>query len=160
MQTYYRAGQSLATNEPDSELHDEVGELDDIVGFHIRLAHVAVYRHFMETFADLDLTQKQVSVLWLIDDHPDIAQADLGRRLRIDRATIMAIVNRLQRRGYVQRGQSKLDGRRQTLNLTVEGRSALEAAQAAIQEHEHWLKARFTEAEIQTLMTLLRRIHE
>lgn len=160
MQTYYRAGQLLPTNEQDSELHDEVGAIDDIVGFHIRLAHVAVYRHFMETFEDLDLTQKQVSVLWLIDDHPDIAQADLGRRLRIDRATIMAIVNRLQRRGYVQRGQSKLDGRRQTLNLTAEGNIALQAARAAIEEHERWLKARFTEAEVETLLKLLRRIHE
>ena len=57
---------------------DELGELADIVGFHIRLAHVAVYRHFTETFADLDLTQKQVSVLWLVDDHPGISQIAVG----------------------------------------------------------------------------------
>jgi len=29
------------------------------VGFHIRRADGAVYRHFTETFADLDLTQKE-----------------------------------------------------------------------------------------------------
>lgn len=142
------------------DLHDDVGEIDDILGFHIRLAHVAVYRHFMETFAQLDLTQKQVSVLWLIDDHPGIAQADLGRRLRIDRATVMAIINRLQKRGYVQRGQSKIDGRRQTLNLTDDGKQALEAARNAIREHERWLKARFSDEEIDTLLFLLRKIHE
>lgn len=142
------------------DLHEDVGEIDDILGFHIRLAHVAVYRHFMETFAELDLTQKQVSVLWLIDDHPDIAQADLGRRLRIDRATVMAIINRLQKRGYVQRGQSKVDGRRQTLNLTKDGKRALEAARTAIQEHERWLKSRFSEQEIDTLLFLLRKVHE
>ena len=60
----------------------DVGELNDIVGFHIRLAHGAVYRHFTETFIDLDLTQKQVSVLWLVDDYPGIAQIELGQRLR------------------------------------------------------------------------------
>ena len=65
-----------------------LGELNDIVGFHIRLAHGAVYRHFTETFIDLDLTQKQVSALWLIDDRPGISQIDLGQRLRMDRATI------------------------------------------------------------------------
>ena len=142
------------------DLHEDVGEIDDILGFHIRLAHVAVYRHFMETFAELDLTQKQVSVLWLIDDHPDIAQADLGRRLRMDRATVMAIINRLQKRCYVKRGQSQLDGRRQTLNLTEDGKRALEAARTAIREHERWLKSRFSDQEIDTLMFLLRKIHE
>lgn len=153
-------GQSLATNKTASDLHEEVGEIDDILGFHIRLAHVSVYRHFMDTFSDLELTQKQVSVLWLIGDHPGIAQADLGRRLRIDRATVMAIINRLQDRGYVQRGQSKLDGRRQTLNLTEEGRKALGQAREAIQDHERWLKDRFSASEIETLMELLGRIHE
>lgn len=147
-------------NERNMDLHEEVGEIDEILGFHIRLAHVAVYRHFMETFSELDLTQKQVSVLWLINDHPAIAQADLGRRLRIDRATIMAIINRLQKRGYVQRGQSKSDGRRQTLHLTDEGKIALERARAAILDHERWLKGRFSQSEMDMLMSLLRRIHE
>lgn len=151
---------SMDRDEDRHDLHEDVGEIDDILGFHIRLAHVAVYRHFMETFSELDLTQKQVSVLWLIDDHPGIAQADLGRRLRIDRATIMAIINRLQKRAYVKRGQSKVDGRRQTLNLTDEGRHALEAARNAIREHERWLKGRFSEQEIDTLMFLLRKVHE
>ena len=29
-----------------------LGQLNDIVGFHIRLAHGAVYRHFTETFVE------------------------------------------------------------------------------------------------------------
>src|SRR5436190_23591342 len=88
---------------------EDLGEIRDIVGFHIRLAHGAVYRHFVETFADLELTQKQVSVLWLVDDHPDIAQTDLAQRMRMDRATTMAIVNRLEKRGLLVRGQSPSD---------------------------------------------------
>lgn len=138
----------------------DIGGIDEIIGFHIRLAHGAVYRHFTETFSDLDLTQKQVSVLWLIDDHPDMAQADIGRRLQIDRATVMAIVNRLQKRGYVERGDSTLDRRRQTLHLTRSGRDALDLARRAILEHESWLKSRFTPAEAALLIELLRRIHD
>lgn len=137
----------------------DIGGIDQIVGFHIRLAHGAVYRHFTETFSDLDLTQKQVSVLWLIDDHPDIAQADIGRRLQIDRATVMAIVNRLQKRGYVERGGAKEDRRRQTLHLTDAGHEALVSARACILAHEQWLKSRFSPAEVATLVELLRRIH-
>lgn len=144
--------------EPPAEDHG-VGAINDIVGFHIRLAHGAVYRHFMESFAHLDLTQKQVSVLWLVSDHPGIAQTDLAQRLQMDRATVMAIVNRLQDRGYLERGRSLTDGRRQTLTLLPAGRTALSDAQKAILEHERWLTERFTKREVQQLVRLLTRIH-
>ena len=141
------------------ERDEFIGEIDDIVGFHIRRAHGSVYRHFTETFADLDLTQKQVSVLWLVADHPGIAQTELAQRLQLDRATVMAIVNRLQERRYLLRGQSPTDGRKQTLNLLPAGEKALQGAKAAIREHEAWLKSRFTRAELDTLIGLLRRVH-
>ena len=138
----------------------DIGEIRNIVGFHIRLAHGAVYRQFTETFSDLDLTQKQVSVLWLVDDHPAISQADLARRLRMDRATTMAIVNRLEARDYLKRGKSPSDARKQTLNLTDHGRTALVVAKDAILAHERWLKSRFSDREVATLIELLTRIHE
>ncbi len=146
---------ALSNDDPN-----DVGAINDILGFHIRLAYGAVYRHFMETFAHLDLTQKQVSVMWLIDDHPGIAQTDLARRLRMDRATTMGIVNRLQGRTYLKRGKSTEDRRRQTLYLTPEGEAALKDAKLAIFEHEKWLKGHFTQREVDTLMTLLARIHD
>jgi DNA-binding MarR family transcriptional regulator len=150
----------LTITTPHVDGDEDIGEIRNIVGFHIRLAHGAVYRHFTETFADVDLTQKQVSVLWLVDDHPDIAQTDLAKRMRMDRATTMAIVNRLESRGYLVRGKSDSDGRKQTLNLTNPGRKALVTAKAAIQQHERWLKSRFTEREVAKLNELLTRIHE
>ena len=139
---------------------EDIGEIRNIVGFHIRLAHGVTYRHFAETFADLDLTQKQVSVLWLIDDHPGIAQTDLAQRMRMDRATTMAIVNRLEARAYLVRGKSPSDGRKQTLNLTDSGRNALAVAKDATAAHERWLKSRFSDKEVETLIELLTRIHE
>ncbi|MEZ5893323.1 MAG: MarR family transcriptional regulator [Parvularculaceae bacterium] len=149
----------IAQSELDEDQDQGVGAIDDIVGFHIRLAHGAVYRHFMETFSELGMTQKQVSVLWLVSDHPGIAQTDLAKRLRMDRATVMAIINRLEGRRYLRRGQSAKDGRKQTLKLTPVGAKALEEAKQAIKSHEEWLKARFTTAEVNTLLELLGRIH-
>jgi DNA-binding MarR family transcriptional regulator len=137
-----------------------LGGLNGIVGFHIRLAHGAVYRHFTETFADLDLTQKQVSALWLVADHPGISQIELGQRLRMDRATTMTIVNRLQQRDYLRRERSDSDGRKQALHLTATGVAALVEAKRCIAEHEAWLKARFSPAEIEKLVEMLARIHE
>ena len=138
----------------------DIGAIKDIVGFHIRLAHGACYRHFTETFAHLELTQKQVSVLWLVDDHPGISQIDLGQRLRMDRATTMTIINRLQARHFLRREKSPTDGRKQALYLTPQGEAMLAEAKLAIREHENWVKSRFTDAEVKTLVELLARIHE
>ena len=149
----------MSKPKPPADRDEFIGEIDDIVGFHIRRAHGSVYRHFTETFADLGLTQKQVSVLWLVSDHPAIAQTELAQRLQLDRATVMAIVNRLQERGFLVRGASSTDRRMQTLHLSAPGEQALQAAKAAVREHETWLKSRFSTAEVRTLIALLRRIH-
>jgi DNA-binding MarR family transcriptional regulator len=146
--------------ELPKELGSELGGLDGIVGFHIRLAHGAVYRHFSETFADLELTQKQVSALWLVNDHPGVSQIELGRRLRMDRATTMTTVNRLQQRDYLRRERSGQDRRKQALYLTPAGAAVLNAAKHAVEQHEGWLKARFTPQEAEKLVELLARIHE
>jgi len=137
-----------------------LGGLEGIVGFHIRLAHGAVYRHFTETFADLDLTQKQVSALWMVSEVPGISQIELGRRLRMDRATTMTIVNRLQARAFLRRERSTSDARKQALYLTEGGGEALGKAQHCIAQHEAWLKARFTASEVEKLVEMLARIHE
>ncbi|MGO9995472.1 MAG: MarR family winged helix-turn-helix transcriptional regulator [Steroidobacteraceae bacterium] len=136
-----------------------IGEIDDILGFHIRLAHGTAYRHFMKSFKFLGMTQKQVSVLWLVADHPGIAQADLAKQLQLDRATVMAIVNRLAKRKFVVRGESETDRRKQTLKLLPAGANALQDAKRAIRAHEKWLKSRFTAKELKTLIELLRKIH-
>lgn len=155
-----RKPESVAITIPHVEGADDIGDLKDIVGFHLRLAHGAVYRHFTETFSALDLTQKQVSVIWLIADHPGIAQTNLAERMRMDRATTMGIVDRLSDRGFLKREASKTDRRKQALYLTAAGRTRLAAAKKAIRTHERWLKSRFTADEVSTLVELLTRIHE
>lgn len=152
-------GPTLTDDKPDDGA-DGLGGLNDILGFHLRLAHGAVNRHFAETFAELDLTQKQVSALWLVSDRPGISQIDLGRRLHMDRATTMTIVNRLQDRAYLRRERSESDGRKQALYLTRAGAAALDEAKQCIAEHEAWLKSRFTGQETEKLVEMLARIHE
>jgi DNA-binding MarR family transcriptional regulator len=140
-------------------LDNSLGALDHILGLHLRLAHGAVQRHFGEHFAELGLTQKQVSVLWLAEAQPGIAQTDLAQRLQMDRATTMAIVHALEKRGLLARGRAS-DARRVALSLTEEGHAILVEARRAIDVHEAWLRGRFTKAEAKQLVELLRRIHD
>ncbi len=137
----------------------ERGDLDRNLGLRLRRAHGAVQRHFTDHFADLGLTQKQVSVLWLAGDHPDLAQTDLARALDMDRATTMALVHGLEKRGLLSRSPSRTDGRRIAFRLTGDGTATLAQAKAAIVEHETWLKARFDAKELDMLEELLARIY-
>ncbi len=157
---WHLAGAPALTDDKVRGASGGLGGLEGIVGFHIRLAHGAVYRHFTETFADLDLTQKQVSALWMVSEFPGISQIELGRRLRMDRATTMTIVNRLQARAFMRRERSTSDARKQALYLTEGGGEALDKARRCIGQHEAWLKARFTAGEIEKLVEMLARIHE
>ena len=140
-------------------IHDGYDDaFNDLLSFNIRMAHGLVYRHFVATFSALKLTQKQLLVLWLVDNHPNIAQTDLAQRMHMDRATLMAIVNRLQDRNYVVRGPCLTDRRKQSLNLSPIGVKVLATAKLAIAKHEGWLRQHFTHKEIARLTELLGRI--
>lgn len=134
--------------------------LDSLLGFHLRLAHVAVYRDFMSSLAELDLTQKQCAVLQLIGANPAVSQVDLAATLGADRATMMAVVDRLEQRGFLTRVRSKEDRRRQELYLTDDGEVMLTKAKAAIAEHEAKFTRRFSAQELRTLVGALSRIHQ
>ena len=88
-------------------------------------------------------------------DNPGISQIDLGGRLRMDRATTMTIVNRLQERAFMRRERSVSDGRKQALYVTEPGAAALAEAKRCIGEHEAWLKGRFSAEEMGMLDSLV-----
>ncbi|MEO6340782.1 MAG: MarR family transcriptional regulator [Caulobacteraceae bacterium] len=133
--------------------------LPEMMGFHLRLAYVALYRSFAATLGDLHLTQKQVAVLRLISANPGVAQVDIGGVLGMDRASTMAVVDRLQQRGFIVRKRCLSDRRRQELYLTDGGVKVLREAKKAIVEHEGRFAERFGEAELAQVIEALRRIH-
>ena len=134
--------------------------LDAYAGYRIRLAYVAVRRHFDEAMAHLDLTQKQTGVLMLIGANGGVSQITLANELGMDRASMMAIVDRLQERGLIVRKRSPEDGRRQELYVTAKGRKILTRAKSILVTHEKWIASRFTGREMNALMNGLKRITE
>lgn len=142
----------------DTKLH--LDGLPDLLGFHLRLAHVAMYRDFTTALSELDLTQKQCATLQLIAANPGVSQVDLAATLGTDRATMMATVDRLEQRGCLLRTRSVSDRRRQELNLTPEGQAILVRAMHAIAAHERHFTSRFTAPELKALVNALGRIHQ
>ena len=135
-------------------------ELDGLLGYRLRRAQGAMHRDFMAAVASLDLTQKQAATLWLINGNPGVAQVAVAAALGMDRATMMAIVDRLEDRRLVIRQRSSTDRRRQELYLTPAGQSALRKAKARIAKHEERFKSLFTAAELESLLTALQRLQD
>ncbi len=144
----------------DADVGLALDGLTSLIGFHLRLAHVALYRSFAIIASDLDLTQKQAAVLRLIHANPGVSQVDIGGVLGMDRASTMAVVDRLQDRGYVVRRRCVGDRRRQELYLTEPGERVLVQVKKAVAEHEASFADRFTKTEWATLLESLRRIHD
>jgi DNA-binding MarR family transcriptional regulator len=136
-----------------------LGRLDRLLGFHLRMASAALARDFAVAVEGLDLTQKQFAVLELIAANPHVSQTEIGGALGTDRATMMAVVDRLEARGLLTRGPAVNDRRRQALALTEAGHDLLREAAARVAAHEAGFRARLDETGAERLIALLRQIH-
>jgi len=135
-------------------------ELDGLLGYRLRRAQGAMHRDYMATVSGLELTQKQTATLWLIGANPAVSQVSIAAALGMDRATMMAVTDRLEDRGLVVRKRSTVDRRRQELYLTPGGQSALRKVKARISEHEQRFKSLFKPAELAALLSALEKFRD
>ena len=133
--------------------------LPAFLGFHLRLAHVAMIRDFLDTLRSLDLTQRLNAILTLIGANPGASQIALAELLSTDRATMMAMVDRLENRGLLERRASTTDRRVRELYLTPKGQKLLAKVAPKISVHEKRFTTRFSKSELHSLIEFLRRIH-
>lgn len=148
----------IADDEPVERLSN--AWLDGLLGYQVGSARKAIFRAFGVKFAKMDLTMQQFAVLHLVKLHPGAPQVALANQLDTDRATMMAVIDRLEARGLMTRERSKTDRRRQELKLTPKGETTVEEAKALILEHEKGFTSRFTPQELDALFEYLRRIQE
>ena len=144
---------------PDDEAGSELAfaELDGLLGYLLRRAQGAMHRDFMASVASFELTQKQAATMWLIQANAGTSQAEVAAALGMDRATMMALTDRLEDRGFVIRKRSSVDRRRQELYLTPSGQSILKKCKARIAEHDEKFRALFTASELASLVDALKR---
>ncbi len=137
----------------------KLGSLQEILGFHLRLANVAVFQDYQATMAGLALTPKQFAVLELIEENPGASQIDIANCLRMDKASMMALVNKLEARHAIERRPSAVDRRRQELFITEEGVVLANKAKTLRSAHEARFKERFSPEELADLVSYLQRIY-
>jgi len=149
-----RARRSAAPPRPIA-----VGILPNLIGYNVRRAQIALWRDFSRTVGQGEVRPAVFSLLILVEANPGIAQVDLANQLDLDKAAIVALLHRLQRRQWVTRRRSVEDRRRQGIFLTPRGQDMVNRLREEMLEHEKRFARLFTREELAQLFAYLRRIH-
>lgn len=134
------------------------GGLKNLLGFQMRQAQAALYREFAVRLRHLELTQRQFATLVLVSANPGISQIAIANALGMDRATVMAVIRRLEQRGCIDRKRATDDRRRQELALTPAGHTLATNACNAVAAHEAQVGACFSGEELAAFKRMLARI--
>ena len=87
---------------------------------------------FAASIGDNSLTPRQYEVLRAVSLSEDPSQTTLVDTTGIDRSTLADIVRRLVQRGLLERRRTRRDARMYAVNLTQDGKRALEAAEPTV----------------------------
>ena len=107
--------------------------------------------------AGFDMTSVQFAALNAIAIHPDIDQASLATTISFDRATIGGVIDRLERKGLVQRAVSAQDRRARLLHLTHEGEQLLAACRPVVKALQADILGMLSLAESEVFLSLARK---
>lgn len=102
-------------------------DFDQLPGHGIRRLQQLAVALFMEETQGHELTPVQFAALAAVEREPRMDQRTLARRIGFDTSTIGGVVDRLERRGLMQRGASPDDRRVRLLSVTPEGLAVLRA---------------------------------
>jgi DNA-binding MarR family transcriptional regulator len=143
------AGQKTAANR---------GLLPNLLGYQLRRAQIAVFQNFARAMADFDITPGRFGVLQVIAANGGLSQSELGAILGIDRSTVVAVIDRLERDGLVRRAKAPRDRRSHALQLSEKGAVTLAVLEQRVAAHERDIARALSAAERKTLLNLLARI--
>lgn len=82
----------------------------------------------MEKTDKFDISPDQTRLLLILQNHQNINQKALAKKLNITKATLSVRLQRLEKLGYITRVQDKNDKRNYILNITNNGEVFIETA--------------------------------
>jgi DNA-binding MarR family transcriptional regulator len=130
--------------------------LSNRLGYLLGRAHLAHRSVAAPGLAALGLGVKEFGALSVLVDEGPLSQQRLGQRQGVDRTTMVAVVDSLERKGLVERRRDLRDRRAYSLHATPAGRRVLERAGKAAQLAEDEFLARIPAGDRRRLKELLR----
>lgn len=134
-----------------------LGELEDHLGYFIRRIQIWIFQDFIRALAAIDIRPAQYSVLVVVGANPGVTQKDVAEALGIERARMVHVLDKLEKRDLIERRRSPHDRRSHALHLTPEGTRTLRRAKALAAQHEARLTQQLGSREHRQLLQTLRR---
>jgi DNA-binding MarR family transcriptional regulator len=132
--------------------------LADRLGYLLGQAHLAHRRVAESELAALGLRAKEFGALSVLATEGPMSQQRLGEAMRIDRTTMVAVADALERKRLVERKRNPDDRRAYVLQPTAQGRRVLTGATKAAKRAEAQFLARLSSDDRRRLKGLLREL--
>ena len=136
---------------PMSPLGDDVGPLPECLtrytGFLIAKAHQRLFSFFFDECQKVGLEVPSPGILHVLDENGPMSQQQLGRMLRIDRTTMVKLIDALEEHKLAKRKDHPEDRRAYLVEITPTGKKALQEIQKVAEKMEADLLGQFTEPE-------------
>lgn len=136
----------------------DYGVLDELLGYSLRRAQVALFLAFHAATRGQHITPPRFTALVIVGANPGISQSTLGAVLGIARSGAMLLTNWMVGRGLVERRRRAGDSRAWGLHLTARGARSLDRLKAAVLAEDRRRAAKLSTAERRELLRLLDRI--
>ncbi len=136
---------------------NEIG-LDALVGhagYAVRRFQLWIFQDFIKTLATVDIRPTQYSVMTVIGANPGLSQMAVAKRLGIERARLVHLLDSLEERDFVSRIPSATDRRSHALHLTARGRTALAQFKRLAAEHERHVAEKIGKDNREQLLRIL-----
>ncbi|MBO1332952.1 MarR family winged helix-turn-helix transcriptional regulator [Streptomyces sp. VRA16 Mangrove soil] len=128
------------------------------LGYLLKHAQARLTREVAEALRPFGIDGHTLAVLVVIAAEDSLSQAELAGLIGVDRTTMVALVDRLEEAGLVERRRSAQDRRKNVVALTASGRDRLRRAERARARAERAFLAPLGEGEAQALTAALRRL--
>ena len=132
--------------------------LDELLGYALRRAQVAMFLSFQEATRGMEITPPRFTALVVVGANPDIGQSTLGEVLGIARSGAMLLADWMTARGLVERRRRPDDGRAWGLHLTRRGEQLVERMKRRVCEAEGRRSAVLSASERRELLRLLAKL--
>jgi DNA-binding MarR family transcriptional regulator len=136
------------------------GLLPSLVGYHLRLTQIAVFRDFANALQDFEASPGRFGLLVLIRANPGLSQSRLAEAIGLDRSSLVPALDKLEREKLVERHSSTADRRANGIWLTAHGNALVTRMQQRVKAHEARLLRGFSATEKVRLIALLERVRE
>jgi DNA-binding MarR family transcriptional regulator len=132
--------------------------LDELLGYSLRRAQVAMFMAFHEATRGLHVTPPRFTALVMIGANPGLSQSVLGNVLGIARSGAMALTDWFEERGLVERRHRPDDGRAWGLYLTARGERLVALMKRRVLASDRRRAGTLSPGERRTLLRLLEKV--